>query len=82
VTKGKEDDKVYRGLNYYNQYIDKKESLIGTLSYRRYLKYATDTNSLKNYVSVFPIPFFVVALELILRIAVGFLTVFVSTMFV
>ena len=30
VTKGKEDDKVYRGLNYYNQYIDKKESLIGT----------------------------------------------------
>jgi hypothetical protein len=30
VTKGKEDDKVYRGLNYYNQYIEKKESLIGT----------------------------------------------------
>ena len=29
ITKGKEDDKVYRGLNYYNQYIDKKESLIG-----------------------------------------------------
>jgi hypothetical protein len=29
VTKGKEDDKVYRGLNYYNQYIEKKESLIG-----------------------------------------------------
>jgi hypothetical protein len=31
VTKGKEDDKVYRGLNYYNQYIEKKESLIGTV---------------------------------------------------
>ena len=28
-TKGKEDDKVYRGLNNYNQYIEKKESLIG-----------------------------------------------------
>ncbi len=30
VTKGKEDDKVYRGINYYNQDIEKKESLIGT----------------------------------------------------
>jgi len=28
-TKGKEDDKVYRGLNNYAKYIDKKESLIG-----------------------------------------------------
>jgi len=28
-TQGKEDDKVYRGLNNYNQYIEKKESLIG-----------------------------------------------------
>ena len=28
-TKGKEDDKVYRGMNNYAQYIDKRESLIG-----------------------------------------------------
>lgn len=28
-SKGKEDDKIYRGLNNYAKYIDKKESLIG-----------------------------------------------------
>ena len=28
-TKGKEDDKIYRGMNNYAQYIDKRESLIG-----------------------------------------------------
>ena len=28
-TKGKEDDKVYRGMNNYAQYIDKRESLVG-----------------------------------------------------
>ena len=28
-TKDKEDDKIYRGMNNYAQYIDKKESLIG-----------------------------------------------------
>ena len=28
-TRGKEDDKVYRGMNNYAQYIDKKESLVG-----------------------------------------------------
>jgi len=28
-TKGKEDDKIYRGMNNYAQYIEKRESLIG-----------------------------------------------------
>jgi len=28
-TRGKEDDKIYRGMNNYAQYIDKKESLVG-----------------------------------------------------
>ena len=28
-TAGKEDDKIYRGINNYAKYIDKKESLIG-----------------------------------------------------
>jgi len=28
-TKGQEDDKIYRGMNNYAQYIDKKESLVG-----------------------------------------------------
>ena len=28
-TKGQEDDKIYRGINNYAKYIDKKESLIG-----------------------------------------------------
>jgi len=28
-TKGKEDDKIYRGMNNYAQYIEKKESLVG-----------------------------------------------------
>ena len=28
-TKGKADDKIYRGMNNYAQYIDKRESLVG-----------------------------------------------------
>ena len=32
-TAGKEDDKVYRGINNYAKYIDKKESLIGIADY-------------------------------------------------